>query len=255
VADLFLPVATPFEDRDLHFGSWHDRITFTEECVPPRGEALPDRVVWQRLAERLGYGPEFSKSACEWVDAALEPLKAAGVGARALSGKTVTFPGMPAVAHQEGFFATPSGRFEFTSDRAASDTGHAIAAYIGPSDGSNGSPDNHPLRLLSTRKVDHLHSQFYEKLLSPEGLPYAYFSRDDLSSSGLADGDIAVMESPTGSVRVVARETADVPQGVALMYEGGSVLAGKGANVLTPQGETDMGHGPVYYDTFVRIVP
>ena len=255
-ADLFLPVATSFEDRDLHSCSWHDRLTLTDRCVAPRGEALPDRVIWQRLAERLGYGSEFSKTLDEWVDVALERMRAAGLSAKSLSGKTVSFPGMPAVAYQSGVFLTSSGKFEFVSKRAAEETGYPMATYVGPpnGDGNDGGNGAYPLRLLSPRRIDHLHSQFYERVLAPGGLPVAYLSRGDLAAAGMVDGDTARMESAYGAIEVLLKETGDVPPGVALMYEGGSVIDGKGANLLTPQGETDMGHGAVFYDTFVRVV-
>ncbi|MEX0973982.1 MAG: molybdopterin dinucleotide binding domain-containing protein [Bacillota bacterium] len=131
-----------------------------------------------------------------------------------------------------------------------------MATYVGPpnGDGNDGGNGAYPLRLLSPRRIDHLHSQFYERVLSPGGLPVAYLSRGDLAAAGMVDGDTARMESAYGAIEVLLKETGDVPPGVALMYEGGSVIDGKGANLLTPQGETDMGHGAVFYDTFVRVV-
>jgi anaerobic selenocysteine-containing dehydrogenase len=252
-SDLFLPVATPFEDQDLHFCSWHPMLTFSERAVEPRGEALPDRAVWQKLAQRLGFGDDFDRTVEEWVDMALARMAPAGLTAEALLGRTLRFPGMPAVAHADGFFLTPSRKFEFYSDRAGQDTGHPMATYVGPGDEAQAA--DFPLRLLSPRRVSHLHSQFYERMLSPSGLPVAYTSRAELESCGLRDGGPAVLESAQGRIDVELRQSPDVPDGVVLVYEGGSVVEGKGVNLLTPQGETDMGHGPVYYDCFVKISP
>lgn len=251
LSDLFLPVASPFEDEDLHYCSWHPMLTFSERCAAPRGEALPDRVVWQRLAGRLGLGDEFNRTMAEWVDAALERVRGSGLDARALAGRTVRFPGTPAVAWQDGLFLTPSRKFEFYSGRAGRETGFPMASYAGP--GEEADAAGFPLRVLSPRHMNHLHSQFYEKVLSSAGLPLAYVSGADLESANLHNGDAAALESPQGRMDVELRESSDVPGGIVLVYEGGSVLQGRGVNLLTRQGETDMGHGPVYYDCFVRI--
>ena len=253
-SDLFLPVATPFEDEDLHFCSWHQRLTYTEKCVEPGGEALPDRVIWQRLAMRLDLGADFDRRFSEWVDTALAREIPAGLNAAGLRGKTIAFPAAPSVAYQDCIFRTPSAKFEFNSRRAEDETGYGMATFLQVSREGEGA-QRYPLRLLSPRRVDHLHSQFYEKMVGPGGVPYAFVSEVDLARSGLKDGDMARVASVHGCIRAIMKETFDVPSGVALIYEGGSVLSGNGVNVLTPQGETDMGHGPVYYDTFVRLVP
>lgn len=253
VSDLFLPVASPFEDEDLYSCSWHPRLTFSERCVEPRGEALPDREIWRRLAGRLGHGSAFEKTMEGWVDAALEPVAAYGMNAAGIKGKTVDFPGFPRVAYQDGMFLTPSGKFEFTSARALRETGNEMATYVGPAEDGAPAGPAYPLRLLSPRQVNHLHSQFYERILSPQGLPVAYLSPGDLGSAGLEEGSRATLESAYGGMDVEVSGSGDVPNGVVLVYEGGSVLQGKGVNLLTPPGETDMGHGPRYYDCFVRI--
>ena len=254
VADLFLPAASSFEDQDLHYCSWHPRMTYSERCVEPRGEALPDRVIWQALAGKLGFGPEFERTMDEWVDVSLEPVRRYGVSASLIKGKTIEFPGMPRVAFEDGQFLTPSGKFEFFSKRALEETGYPMATYVAsPRDAGSGSLGVYRLRLLSPRHVNHLHSQFYEKILSPCGLPVAYVSGRDLGEAGAGEGDIAGLESVYGRMDVELRESEDLPPGVVLVYEGGSVIQGKGVNLLTPPGETDMGHGPTYYDCFVRI--
>ncbi len=251
--DLFLPVATPFEDQDLHYCSWHPMLTLSEQAVKPRGEALPDRVVWQMLAGRLGFGEDFDRTMAEWVDMALAGATAGGLRAESLAGKTVRFPGMPRVAYEDGHFLTPSGKLELYSERAGHETGHPMASYVGP--GDEAGAGGFPLRLLSPRRVQHLHSQFYEKVVSASGLPTAYISHRELSAAGMRSGDQAHLESRQGKMEVVLEESSDVPDGVVLVYEGGSVLEGKGVNLLTPEGETDMGHGPVYYDCHVAISP
>ena len=255
LCDLFLPVAAPFEDQDLYYCSWHPMITLSQRCVEPRGEALPDRVVWQKLAERLGFAEDFDRTMEAWVDSALERVRPSGVDSKTLVGKRVRFPGIPDVAWEDGLFLTPSRKFEFYSVKAAQETGYPMASYLGPGDvGSELGPSPaFPLRLISPRRLEHLHSQFYREVLSPRGRPFAYVCREDLQAAGLRDGDGAALESEQGSMEVDVRESSDVPQGLVMVYEGGSVTEGKGVNLLTRQGETDMGHGPVFYDCFVRL--
>ena len=257
LADLFLPVTSPFEDEDLYYCSWHPMVTVSERCIEPRGEALPDRVIWQKLARRLGFQEDFQRSLEEWVDLATEPVRAYGMNAQVLAGKRVRFPGVPDVAWEDGLFSTPSGKFEFYSLKAAQETGFAMASYVGSAEPKEerDAKTEFPLRLLSPRRLEHLHSQFYEKILSPMGRPFAYVCPDDLDAAGLHDGDGAVLESPHGEMMVEVRESAEVQPGVVLVFEGGPSLDGGGVNLLTSQGETDMGHGPIFYDCFVRLRP
>ena len=255
LSDLFLPVASPFEDGDLHFCSWHPMVTVSERCTEPRGEALPDRLVWQKLALRLGLGKDFDRSLEEWIDLALEPVRSHGLTAKTLTGRRVRFPGIPDVAWGDCLFLTPSGKFEFYSSKAAREAGLPMASYVASEAGESGESPEFPLRLISPRRLEHLHSQFYHNILSPRGRPLAYASPEDLISAGLRDGDGAFLESAQGKISVDVRESPDMQQGIVLVFEGGSVLEGKGVNLLTREGETDMGHGPVYYDCFVRLRP
>lgn len=251
ISDLFLPVATSLEDEDLYFCSWHTRITYGTRAVEPAGEAMPEHVIWRELSGRLGLGDEFNKTPSEWIDLALRPLNAYGIDSSTLKGKSVMCPTAPPVPYSDGKFLTPSGRFEFYSRKAEAETGYPMATYV--SDDRDGA--EYPLQLISPRHLLHLHSQFYDKVMSERGYPIAYVSREVVSESGLADGDLAKLESPRGAMAVEVRCSDRVRGPVVVVYEGGSVLTGRGVNLLTPSGETDMGHGARYYDCRVRIVP
>ncbi|HHW17639.1 MAG TPA: molybdopterin-dependent oxidoreductase [Firmicutes bacterium] len=258
MSDLFLPVTTSLEDEDLYFCSWHPYIVYGERAICPLGQALPEYVIWRELSKRLGFGRDFERTPDEWINLALEPLWPYGITAGSIKGELVRFPGFPSVPYADGKFLTPSGKFEFYSKAALAETGQPVASWpeTRDSDGPGRDSDGqYPLRLISVRNIHHLHSQFYDKALSPKGLPLAYVNRKTLKAHGLQDGADVILESPYGQMRVEVRESDKVREDVVLTYEGGSVLAGKGANLLTPSGVTDMGYGARYYDCVVRILP
>lgn len=269
LSDLFFPVASSLECEDLYFCSWHPYIVYGEKAMEPRGQALPEHIIWREVAKRLGFGKDFERTPEEWIDIALRPLHRYGLNAEAIKGQAVRFPTVPKVPYSDGRFFTSSGKFEFYSHMALRETGYPMASYIprqvlarshnlqkrDSSELELSDVTDYPLVLISPRTVQHLHSQFYERVLSDKGLPVAYVNKSVLRRYGTQDGQEVFLESPYGRMIVELKESDKIGEGLVLVYEGGSVLEGKGTNLLTPSGETDMGHGARYYDCLVRIRP
>ncbi len=242
VADLFLPVATSFEDEDLYFGSWHRHITFGEKAVEPRGEALPEREIWRRLASLLGRGDDFAKTPLQWVDELLGKAALPTLRARALKGRSVRFPGIPDVPYLDGRFFTRSGKFEFYSEQAEKDTGFPMATFLPPETGAfRGVPSETALYQAQNPPPFPVLRQCFRR---KDCRWRTWREKPWLKRAWATDGRL-FLESKEGRMLVELREARNIGEDVALVYEGGSSLKGMGANLLTPQGETDMGHGPV----------
>ncbi|MDX1390010.1 MAG: molybdopterin dinucleotide binding domain-containing protein, partial [Acidobacteriota bacterium] len=75
------------------------------------------------------------------------------------------------------------------------------------------------------------------------------------AATGFADGDLAKVDSETGSLVVELAFDTGQRRDLLLMEKGGWMHAGRCANTLVRARETDAGGCAVYYDTPVRLSP
>jgi len=249
--DLVLPAATFLEQDNIHYCSWHNHIIFAEKAVEPLGEAKPDWCFFSDVAQELGLAGFPARTALEWMDEAIAQPRAQGLlpGARALLGQSIRFPGATDVAWADRKFLTPSGKFEFYSDRcAAEDPGsRGYARFATPAQ----SP-KFPLHLLSRRHPNALHTQFYDRMDRPA--LEVFVSSPDASSRQLGDGDRVSLVNDAGSQPAVLRVDKSLPQGTAYVFEGGSTAKRQNINHMTPVGPTDIGLGSRYNECRVDII-
>jgi anaerobic selenocysteine-containing dehydrogenase len=251
-ADLVLPVASWLEQEDLYTSSWHNYLTYGEQVLPPRGECRTELEVFTGLARLLDLPGGWERQAVDWVQLVLQPL---GLPAPELKGTWFRHPTAPGVPWSDHRFLTPSGRFEFTSELAVKDGAPATAGYREPAEASASSPwaPRYPFHFLSPRHGSHTHSQFYAGMIGDDGLPLVYLHPDALTGLGILPGELVVVSSPRGALRGRAQPQAGGREDVVMVYEGGSVLDGIGANLLTPAGLTDLGLGARFYDCRCRV--
>jgi anaerobic selenocysteine-containing dehydrogenase len=251
-ADLLLPAATWLEQDDLYASTWHNYLTYGQAAVAPVAEARSELWMVCQLAKRLGLPGEWEAEPDGFVRRALAPLDLAeGVA----PGTWFRHPTAPIVAWSGGRFFTPSGKFEFVSGRAVSEGGPAMASYTAPGEAATGSSwaAQYPLVLVSPRHRDHTHSQFYHAVADGDGLPAVRVHPDLLARLRIMPGDRVRVSSPRGTMLGRAQPAPGQRPEVVVVYEGGSVLAGVGVNLLTPQLLTDLGLGAAYYECRCRV--
>lgn len=251
-ADLVLPAASWLEQEDLFASSWHKYLTYAEQVVAPRGEARSEPQVFSELACMLDLPGDWQRQAGDWIQLALEPL---GLDAAGLRGSWFANPAAQDVPWSDRLFMTPSGRFEFVSGLAVSEGAPAAAAYREPAEAGLGSTwaPTYPFFFLSPRHRNHTHSQFYSNMLSVDGFPSVFLHPSALARLRINPGEVVIVSSPRGSLQGRAQARAGQREDVVVVYEGGSVLTGAGANLLTPQGLTDLGLGARFYDCRCRV--
>src|SRR6266702_8800277 len=156
----------------------------------PLGESRSDLSILQALAERLGFGPSMTGSASEWIDAASQPLRAAGIGYGALkaAGGRLWPEGQARVPWADGRFATPSGLLVFP-DRFDDEPVLPTVDF--------------PLHLIAQATADAMNSQILEA--DQDDLVGAEVSPDVAVQAGVADGDVAALVSPRGRFEVRVR--------------------------------------------------
>jgi len=135
-ADIVLPATMQSEHADLHDGYGHIYLAWNEPAVAAPGECLSTTETFRRLARRMGLTEPCLYDSDEALAAqllasdhpsltgiTLERLRRAGW-------VRLNYP-TPFVPYAGGF-PTPSGKLEFTSERAAADGHDPLAGFTPP---------------------------------------------------------------------------------------------------------------------------
>lgn len=236
-AHLFLPSTTFLEEEDFVPSYGHHWVQLMRPVVEPFGEARSDLWILQRLAERLGFGPEMAGTPAEWIDRVTEPFRDQGVSYRSLlaAGGRLWPAGTPRVPWADGRFRTPSGRFRFP------DTFEDDAVLP---------PPEFPLHLLALASERATNSQILET--RQQGEAVARIHPDVAAAGGFREGDRAVLVSPRG--RLVVRLVIDAATrpDTVLVQKGEWLKRGRCLNVLVEPRFT-AGTGTAFNQNFVRL--
>jgi anaerobic selenocysteine-containing dehydrogenase len=237
LADIVLPVATPFEVEGLRIGfevsqEAQSLVQLRRPAQPPSGEARSDLQIVFALAQRLGLGAQF------WdgdIDAAwrhqlapsgitLEQLRAQPAGIR-LPLATVhrkhaqIRDGIPAG------FRTPSGRIELLSETLAEHGYPALPTFAEPAISPRSRPDlagRYPLVLTCAKSVRFAESQHRQvavlRRTTPD--PQVELHPDAAAKRAIAAGDWVRIVTPNGAVRARARLNPSLDPGVVCGQHG-----------------------------------
>lgn len=227
-ADIVLPATTQYESADQFATKNSPAGTFigiNQVISEPPGETRSDWQYYLDLAVKMGYGADF------WdgdIDKMLnEQLDGSGVTLEELREKGYVFkertdgakPTEPAYQDYEKMFANlPGGKVqcvnEWIGDKPnAMDTGtiERLPVYKGAPESIVGTPDvaaEYPLVISDVhayRLCNHsyYHDVPYLRELQPE--PWVKINPATGAKYGIADGDWMTVESPHGSIKMVAR--------------------------------------------------
>ena len=258
-ADIVLPATAWLEQIGCKSTNTH--LYLMEPALQPPGETRPLSWIVQRLAERLGVASAFPwADEEEAIDAILDhpstgratvaSLRAqGGIGALHISH----------VAHPEHRYATPSGKIEFYSGRAA-DLGlpalpvHETSARL----------PAYPLTLAQGRTLSHFHS-FYDhgqalpSLARLEAEPSLWLSPADAEARGIADGAPIRVFNDHGAFEARAAVTELIPAGAVWMRDGWEGLnrVTSGEAVLPDEAVEICGFaaGQARYEARVEVTP
>jgi anaerobic selenocysteine-containing dehydrogenase len=147
---------------------------------------------------------------------------------------------------QDGVFETPSGKYEFFSERAQADGLSPLPVFTAPPPADPA----YPLRLLTPHWKQSLHSQHFAFI---DTRPTAYLHPQTLAETNtLQEGAAAVMVSPRGRLTVTVQTDPGLPEDAVLIYQGWWHKSGS-VNFLTADRISDMGEQAAYYDCFCRM--
>lgn len=223
--DVVLPAAHALEKEDIGLPWCGNFITYKAQAVQPRGEARSDYDILWDLAERLGFGAQFSegRSAAQWVQRFLDQSEAPDQAALRRDGFYIMpdqeragladFARDPA-AHP---LSTPSGRVEIASARYAAETGFSASPIWQPR------PQNphYPLQLITPKSPLRTHSQGSNLPEIRDRVDHALDMHPaDAAARGIVNGDVARVFNAAGAVRARVRLCEDLAAGVVCLPEG-----------------------------------
>ena len=265
-ADILLPATTQLEHWDVHLSYGHHYVTLNAPSIEPLGEALPNSEIFRRLASRMGLDePMFRDDDVTLIRQALGSSsgRLEGVTFEALVDKgwaRLNLP-TPYLPYAEGGFTTPSGKCEFYSARMAEMGLDPLPAFTPPYEFPEEVPalaERYPLTLISSPAHQFLNSTFVnvESLRRAAGEPECLLHPVDAERRGIAVGARVVVHNDRGAFTAVARVEDGIRPGVVWapsIWWGKFAADGANANQTTSQRETDLGHGPVFYDNLVEV--
>jgi anaerobic selenocysteine-containing dehydrogenase len=267
-ADIVLPATTQLEHWDVHYSYGHHYVTLNRPSIEPVGECKPNSEIFRLIAARMGIDhPVMRDDDLELIRQALdsESDKLKGVTLETLleNGWTRLNVPRPYLPFVEGGFLTPSGKCEFFSQRLADMGIDGLAAYSPPYESETSSPElaaRFPLSLISSPAHQFLNSSFVNVDALRRGArePELMIHPDDATPRNVLDGTRVEVQNDRGSFSAVARVSDAVTEGTVWapsIWWTKFSKDGRNANDTTSQRETDLGHGPVFYDNLVEVRP
>jgi anaerobic selenocysteine-containing dehydrogenase len=265
-ADILLPATTQLEHWDVHLSYGHHYVSLNRPAIEPLGESLPNSEIFRRLAARMGMtDPCLRDDDLTVIQQAIggDGANLRGVTLEALLDRgwmRLNLP-TPYLPFAEGKFPTPSGKCELFSQRMADMGLDPLPAFTPPYEFPDLVPDlaaRYPLTLISSPAHQFLNSTFVnvQSLRRAAREPECLLHPADAERRGIPAGARVVVHNDRGAFTAVARVEATIREGVVWapsIWWGKFAADGANANQTTSQRETDMGHGPVFYDNLVEV--
>jgi anaerobic selenocysteine-containing dehydrogenase len=265
-ADIVLPATTQLEHWDVHLSYGHHYVTLNQPSIAPLGESKPNSEIFRLLARRMG----FEDSTFEDDDVMLirQALDANAEILRGITLETLLEHGWqrlnvptPYLPFADGAFQTPSGKCEFYSERMAEMGLDPLPAFTPPYEFPEEVPAlaaRYPLTLVSSPAHQFLNTTFVNigALRRAAREPECIVHPTDAALRGIQTGARVVVHNDRGAFTAVARVEDSIRAGVVWapsIWWGKFAADGANANQTTSQLETDLGHGPVFYDNLVEV--
>ena len=237
-ANVVLPAPTWLEKDDFIFSYWHNYGVFNRKLFEPKGDAISERDVMVKIAERLGIENE---ALFEQPLDALRRALSEKVSSQAVEGDIVEIPYRKLDEYQ-----TSSGKIEFYCRNA-----EVFGVDPLPKPVDLPESGEYPLILITSSHPLYTHTQFEE--IYGYIPPKIFTSKEDAIEYGLNEGDQVRVESVIGSVLMEVGVDDSLPQGICFAYKSAYTLDGKRISFITNDDVSELG-GATINTTFVRLI-
>ena len=261
--DVVLPV-THFLERDDIINGGGNYVLYSNKVYEPVPGVLNDYDIFCLLAERLGFGNEYSegKSKEEWLREFVEnsdipdfeEFKEKGIY-KAENQSRVAFTDFirDPVEHP---LDTPSGLIQISSEAFAQAGGSPYPVYR-PVELCQ----DYPLRMITPKSRYRINSTNYNIKWFREREEQALLIHpEDAEARGIKQGDKVLITSPQGTVMIEANVSEDIMKGVVCLLEGAwtcfnqnGVEVNGSVNVLTSTVPTMPSHGSRTHSVNVQV--
>jgi anaerobic selenocysteine-containing dehydrogenase len=264
-ADWVLPATTQLEHWDVHFSYGHLYVPLNRPAIAPMGDAKPNSEIFRLLSRHMGIDHPAMKDddltiIRQALDSPHDRMKGVTFDALMERGWVRLNLPVPHLPYAEGDFPTPSGKCEFYSARMEAMGLDPLPAFTPPYEFPENVPElaaKYPLTLISSPRHQFLNSTFVNvDSLRIRAHPEVLLHTHDAARRGIAEGMRVMIENDRGHFTAVAKVGEGVREGVvwAPSIWWTKLTADRAnANDTTSQRETDLGHGPVFYDNLVEV--
>lgn len=262
-SDVVLPVTTSLEREDVVRPADHFLFYSHQAIAPPAG-CRHDYDIFCGLAERLGFGPEYSegRSAARWLEhlaarsgiADLPRFKETGI----VEGADQHRVGLSdfIAAPERHPLPTPSGRIEIRWSAAGDAEEFALprCRIAGPDPGF-------PLRMITPHSKFRVNSQNANLRWAAKMVQQRlWMNPADARRRGIQDGERVRVRNDMGEMEVDVRVTEDIVAGCVSLAQGAwtvsddqGVEIGGAANALTSTAPTFPSRGARTHSVFVQV--
>ncbi|MGO9512605.1 MAG: molybdopterin-dependent oxidoreductase [Steroidobacteraceae bacterium] len=254
LADYVLPAASFLEFDDLIASYFHLTLSAQVKVMQPMGDALPNQEIFRRLGRAMNFDePELIESDADILSTLLARSGLDEDFASLRAKGTIWIPQEPAVQFADRVFATPCGRIEIASARAAADGLPRV-----PQCWSDPRPAQGFLRLLTPAHAWLLNTSFgnVRKIRARLGQASIALHPADAAERRLADGDTVLVHNSCGRLELQVRISDQTPRGVALAHKGRWLDTDRNqanVNVLNPGNKSDMGESTAVHGVEVMV--
>lgn len=235
LADLFLPVTTFLEEKDIIASFGHDFIGPLNPAIPPMGACKSDFDIFMELGRRFDFADSYVKSLDEWLEIIMRPSLEKGISLEEIFRLGVNNPDAPAVPYLDKVFPTETGKFQLMT------TFDPPAIW----------DQEYEFQLMTVVAKDWVCSEL--TLDSQTKLLEIRINEMKGRSLGLTDGKVCLVKNQFGSIHCIASFVPDQRKDLVVIFRGGWGQAGRNVNVLTRGLVTKVGNGTPYHETRVNV--
>lgn len=261
-ADIVLPATIQTEHTDLHDGYGHLYLTWNEPAVKAQGECLSTTETFRRLAQHLKLNEPclfdsdetLAEQLLDSDHPSLEGISLASLKERGWM--RLNYP-EPFIPYANGF-PTPSGKFEFFSERAAQDGYDPLPGFTPPLEVTDKSlAKTYPFALVTGASHFRINTIFAnnEKLGRREGKPKIVMNPEDAAIQKILTGQSVRVFNLRGSFIAEVEISDVVGRGVLATTKGTwlKLSTGSNLNATVNEYDADMGGGALFGDNRVNI--
>ncbi|AOM81728.1 molybdopterin-dependent oxidoreductase [Salisediminibacterium beveridgei] len=264
-SNLVLPVTSFFEEEDIATSYWHRGFAYNEQAIEPYHESKSDYTIMKELARRIdhrfhspsAFPTDLTKREYlnrQWNDNVRRQFGFSDVHEAV---GQIRYPESALISWKNHDYLTPSGKFEFYSDRAQNNGLPALPIH--KQQVVRTDPDS--LQLFTTHDSRGLNSQFKGSRTIPERATAVHIHAEAAAAREISDGELVRVFNENASLTMKAKVTSLVHPSVALIYQGSATSTDEAVNQLVSVKDSDMGEhvsgskSIAYYDSFVNIKP